>query len=82
MYKVLESSKKYNFKILASEFNEFYLNILTSNEEDSTYKKILMAKDGDYFIRNDVVLYKGYLQIGFMNSDNFYRLVRYTITSD
>ena len=83
MYKTLESGKKYNFKIMASGQNELFLNMLTSMD-GSSYTKIPMDKDGDYFIKNDVVIYKGNLHIGYKdsNADTTHTLVTYTINSN
>lgn len=83
MYRTLESGKKYNFKIMASEYNELFLNMLTSMYEIS-YTKITMDKDGDFFIKNDVVIYKGYLYIGYKdsNTDTTHTLVTYTVNSN
>ena len=83
MYKTLESGKKYNFKILASGYNELFLNMLTSMDS-TNYVKISMDKDGDYFIKNDVDIYKGTLYIGYKesNTDTTHTLVTYIINSN
>lgn len=84
MYKTLESGKKYNFKILASEFNELYINMFTSMDA-TDYDKISMDKDGDYFIKNDVEIYKGnYLNIAYKDSNtgSSYTLISYSIISN
>lgn len=83
MYKTLESGKKYNFKILASGYNELFLNMYTSMDS-TNYVKIAMDKDGDYFIKNDVDIYKGTLYIGYKesNTDTTHTLVTYNIISN
>ena len=83
MYRTLESGKKYNFKIMASEYNELFLNMVTSMD-DFSYTKISMDKDGDYFIKNDVVIYKDYLFIEYKdsNTDTTHTLVTYTVNSN
>ena len=83
MYRTLESGQKYNFKIMASGYNELFLNMLTSMDGTS-YTKIPMDKDGDYFIKNDVVIYKGNLYIGYKdsNDDTTHNLATYAINSN
>ena len=68
---------------MASEYNELFLNMVTSMD-DFSYTKISMDKDGDYFIKNDVVIYKDYLFIEYKdsNTDTTNILVTYTINSN
>lgn len=77
----LESGKKYNFKILDPEHNQLYLNMLTSMDTiHSDYVKIPMDKNGAYFIKNDVVIFKEVVHIGYKDStDNFHIIVGYSI---
>ena len=79
--KKLESGKKYNFKILAFEHDQLYLNMLTSMYAvNLDYIKITMDKNEDYFIKNDVVIYTGVVYIGYKDSfDNFHIIVGYSI---
>ena len=83
MQKNLESGKKYNFKILAPEHDELYLYMKASSETGSNYEEILMDKKGDYFIKNNVEIYQGFLRIGYKDSSgNFKNLVQYNIISE
>ena len=60
IYQNLEKGKTYNFKVWAPEKNELYLKLMGST---GTLETIPMEKEGDYFIKNDIMIYTGNIWI-------------------
>ena len=72
IYQNLEKGKTYNFKVWAPEKNELYLKLMGST---GTLETIPMEKEGEYFIKNDIMIYTGNIWIQSTPSSGTY--IRY-----
>ena len=74
IYRYLEKGKEYNFKIWAPEINEANLLLKTSTGK---FEDIPMEKEGEYFIKNYIMIYSGNVLIKLKQSDGFKNYVTY-----